>query len=550
MAANREFHFDEEYEKVLNSTFDAFVKGQKPDLSKVRPIVAQSWIRSREYNVPYEKNPDVPILNREQCSDLQRHNRRLITAFHNHVNKIFDVMRASGYYVFLSDKDGWLLDIMTDSVIMSNFEYDPTLRVGASRHEKFVGTNAIGTCLREDAPLTLWGGEHYNYFHKNYSCAGAPIHDKKGNLIGCLSITGGKNAYQDHTLAIAISVALSIESELNSQKESMGSAHPAPRITFDDIIGESPEMIKLKNTAKQVAQTDVPILLWGESGSGKEVFATAIHNSSECSDGPFVPINCGAIPRELIESELFGYEEGAFTGARKGGKAGILETASGGTLFLDEIESMPLDAQVKLLRVLSTNMVVRIGGTTEIPVNFRVISATKQDLFEALDEGTFREDLIYRINTITLRIPPLRDRGGDRKLLAEFFLSKAMEKRNIRRYTVPDEFYELLETYDWRGNVRELHNVIEGIAAMTEEGEVLNLSVVPERIRERQSHEPLRRVETDARTEEEDCIIRALETTKGNIKAAAKNLDMPRSTLYYRIQNSQKLTNYIRKWRP
>lgn len=549
MTGKQSFQFDEAYELTLKKAFQSFIYDEKFDFGKVRPCVYRSWVRSKEYNVAYNVDAKVPIMNDEQRQKLLRDNNHLISVFHKHVKKIYDVVRSSGYYIFISDKDGWLLDIMTDSDLMSNFDYDPSLVVGASRNEKYVGTNAIGTCLAEGKPLTLWGEEHYNFFHKKYSCAGAPIRNGRGEIIGCISITGLKNTYQDHTLGIVISVVNSIENELNHTEDTQETIHKAPPLTFDNIIGECSEMRKLKNVAKQLAQTDVPILLWGESGSGKEVFANAIHNYSNRAEGPFVAVNCGAIPHELIESELFGYEEGAFTGARKGGRAGIMETASGGTLFLDEIESMPLDAQVKLLRVLSTNRVVRIGSVSEIDVDFRVISASKVDLFDEVDKGNFREDLNYRINTITLRIPPLRDRGDDKEILANYFLKNAMDKRGITDYKIPKTFYDLLDSYDWRGNVRELSNVIEGIAAMTNEGELLNMAVLPERIRDRQNVRRTYGMQAQIKLTEEDYIMKEIENVKGNIKAAANNMGIPRSTLYYKINNSSRLCDYMKKWK-
>lgn len=225
---------------------------------------------------------------------------------------------------------------------------------------------------------------------------------------------------------------------------------------FSDIIGSTPQIMRSIRFAKQAALTDFAIVLNGESGSGKDVFAQAIHNTSPRRNGPFVALNCGAIAADLVESELFGYEEGSFTGADRSGKIGMLEKASGGTLFLDEVESMPLAVQSKLLRVLSGGSLHRVGSTAEIPVDLRVISASKVDLRKAAERGEFREDLFYRISVVSLPIPPLRDRKEDVPLLARNFLDRI----GRRSTAVSPEAMAALCAYNWPGNVRELENVL------------------------------------------------------------------------------------------
>lgn len=233
-------------------------------------------------------------------------------------------------------------------------------------------------------------------------------------------------------------------------------ARPECSMEFSDIIGSTPQIMRSIRFAKQAALTDFAIVLNGESGSGKDVFAQAIHNTSPRRNGPFVALNCGAIAADLVESELFGYEEGAFTGADRSGKIGMLEKASGGTLFLDEVESMPLAVQSKLLRVLSGGSLHRVGSTAEIPVDLRVISASKVDLRKAAERGEFREDLFYRISVVSLPIPPLRDRKEDVPLLARNFLDRI----GRRSTAVSPEAMAALCAYNWPGNVRELENVL------------------------------------------------------------------------------------------
>jgi sigma-54 dependent transcriptional regulator, acetoin dehydrogenase operon transcriptional activator AcoR len=232
-------------------------------------------------------------------------------------------------------------------------------------------------------------------------------------------------------------------------------------ITFEDIHGNSPALSKLIERAKVVSAGRSTVLLRGESGTGKELFARAIHQASPFRDGPFQAINCSAIPELLLESELFGYDEGAFTGARKGGKPGKFELADGGTLFLDEIGDMPLSLQAKLLRVLESSVLERVGGTTEFRFNVRVIAATNQDLEMMLNQGKFRDDLYYRLNVIPLYIPSLQERRDDITFLAMHFLEKYCFLLGKQISSLHEDVEKMLINYSWPGNVRELENVIE-----------------------------------------------------------------------------------------
>lgn len=220
------------------------------------------------------------------------------------------------------------------------------------------------------------------------------------------------------------------------------------------------------------AQTPSNVLITGESGTGKELFAQAIHNASDRRNGPFVAINCGALPKSLIESELFGYEGGTFTGARREGCAGKFELANGGTIFLDEIGDMPFDVQVALLRVLQSHEVSRLGSSKTIKVDVRVISATNKDLLAAIDNNQFRSDLYYRLNVFGIAIPPLRERAGDVRLLADYFLQKYTSFSGHCLSGFTEAAYALLEEYEWRGNIRELENAVERAVYLTSEGRI------------------------------------------------------------------------------
>jgi PAS domain S-box-containing protein len=254
------------------------------------------------------------------------------------------------------------------------------------------------------------------------------------------------------------------------------------RLEFEHIKGISKKLAEVKKQAAKVAQGSSTVLIRGESGTGKELFARAIHHAGPRRDKPFVIVNCGAIPETLLESELFGYEEGAFTGARKGGRAGKFELADGGTIFLDEIGDLPLHLQVKLLHVLQRRQVERVGGNKVISVNVRVIAATNRNLEEMCARGEFREDLYYRLNVIPLEIPPLRERREDIEILMEHFLSKycTLLKKNILGFS--QDVKQAFINYHWPGNVRELENAVE-YAVNMEAGEVITLDSVPARIR-------------------------------------------------------------------
>ena len=230
---------------------------------------------------------------------------------------------------------------------------------------------------------------------------------------------------------------------------------------INDIIGNSPLMQRMKMEAERIARNESNVLILGESGTGKEMIAQSIHNASPVSNGPFVAINCAALPNNLVESELFGYERGAFTGANKEGRPGKFELADGGTIFLDEIGDMPLDVQATLLRVIQTKEVIRIGGNSPKKINIRIIAATNQDLLKAVEEKTFREDLYYRLNVFSIYAPPLRARGQeDIRLLADYFVETYNRNKN-RSIRIQDNVYDILQNYHWPGNVRQLENAME-----------------------------------------------------------------------------------------
>ncbi|KKM12166.1 transcriptional regulator [Clostridiales bacterium PH28_bin88] len=312
-------------------------------------------------------------------------------------------------------------------------------------------------------------------------------------------------------------------------------------LTFDDIIGASKTIIEVKAKAKKIAGSNSTVLIVGESGTGKEVFARAIHAASPHGHKPFIAINCGAIPEHLLESELFGYEEGAFTGARRGGKPGKFELADGGTIFLDEIGNMSLYLQAKLLRVLQERQIERVGGTQVVPVDIRVVAATNSDLQDMVQKGLFREDLFYRLSVIPLVVPPLRERREDIPLLLGHYMRRFAKLlgKDIQGFT--KEALRACTGYLWPGNVRELVNAVE-YAINLEESQLITLESLPPRLREgvkRRSAAPQpTRIPTLDELEKE-AISRALEEfgwSEEGKNRAAEALGISRATIYRKIQ--------------
>ncbi len=302
---------------------------------------------------------------------------------------------------------------------------------------------------------------------------------------------------------------------------------------FENMVGESAPMKEVYKTAEKVAISDAPVLILGETGTGKEELAKAIHFNSHRSGEPFIPVNCGSIPEKLMESELFGHEKGAFTGADRR-HIGSFEQADGGTIFLDEIAELPLNVQVKLLRVLQEHEIMRVGGEERMELNIRVIAATNQDVTRLVEDGIFREDLYYRLNVVSITMPPLRERNGDIDLLAEHFLNEFDQSKRLR---ISDEVYELFRNYNFPGNVRELRNAIQRAVVMSD-GEEITVQDLPAQMRGKRESEPsnLNLSDMTLNELERKAIVQALRQTNGNQTQAAKRLGIPRHVLIYRLK--------------
>ena len=681
-----------EYQELVHRKWENFINFIDDDYSMIRPEVLSSWIRSRDAGVNPHKLINT-LLSPEALSIKLNLNAELMSICRPYMERIYNIVKGSGAYILLSDREGYILDVIGDPDIVYQGESYSLLVAGACRSESMAGTNAVGTTLYLNTPVQFWGEEHYIEWHKAYACAGAPFYDASDNLLGSITVTCKISYAHSHTLGMVSCAADSITREvklkaamaklelLNSQRNMMIEnmtagvfllsptgrisqvntvalgmlgftyantlgkqffdivsidyltnsecrqnflskecynlevnlstfAHPAQskkfnlsinhiknsaneligilvrinkpemiqklvkriegyhaKYSFHDIIGESEAMLRLKNACMKAARSDSNVLILGESGTGKELIAQAIHNASPVSNGPFVAINCASIPNNLVESELFGYERGAFTGANKEGRPGKFELADGGTIFLDEIGDMPLDVQATLLRVIQTREVTRIGSNSPRPVNIRIIAATNQNLNKAIQDKTFRGDLYYRLNVFTIQPPALRDRGpGDIKLLADFFVNNYNRNKGTNFEILPN-VYPYLQSYRWPGNVRQLENVMERAINLTDEGYIGTehlpdyiLNNVPPAQEYPQAYAQLQpqsfsySPSTDSESSpqafaaddkiermpsredsEKSLIISALIRTNGRITDTAELLSMNRRTLYRRM---------------
>jgi len=312
--------------------------------------------------------------------------------------------------------------------------------------------------------------------------------------------------------------------------------------SLDSFVGSSPGMRAVDETVRRVADTDVDVLILGETGTGKELVARAIHDLGRRASGPFVPVDGGAIPENLLESELFGYERGAFTGAERR-RTGLLEAASGGTFFLDEVGDLPLVLQAKLLRVLQERRLRRVGGNDEVPIDVRIVAATSLDLDAMVRERTFREDLYYRINVVRIDLPPLRERGDDLGLLAEYFVERCSREMGRPIPAISADAYSILRRYHWPGNVRELQNIIRRAMALSQ-GTKIGADDFPVAL---VAAADARRGDAgrgffEIRSEylarfEREYLISLLERHQGNVKESAREARLPRGTLYRLLKN-------------
>ncbi|MDR5587577.1 MULTISPECIES: sigma-54-dependent Fis family transcriptional regulator [Clostridium] len=637
----------ENYMNFINNAWKKFIATGEVD-SKVRSEIAESWIRCRKYGV--DPNNGKGNVKHPEIDKLIKSNIELISVARPIMESIYSMVSGSGFALFLSDKDGYLLEIIGDQDIMERVNELNFLK-GELWTENIVGTNAIGTALYLNKPVQTIGAEHYGINQHSWTCSASPIHDEDGNLIGCINMSGNYYNAHSHTMGIVTAAAQSIQKQmaltisykllnvtfdsisegmivinenmkvkrvngraldilnisleeamkmnidkflngvhfhklLKEQNKSLNNIEWDFHINdsvvkcvinvvplnisgknngmvitftevkrvhklvnkfvgykaqykFDDIMTTNKDMKKMIAFAKKAAVSDCNILIQGESGTGKELIAQSIHNYSERDKGPFVAVNCASIPRELVESELFGYEKGAFTGASKEGHPGKFELADGGTIFLDEIGELPLDTQSKLLRVLDNGKIIRVGGNYEKQLNVRVIGATNRILKNEINKQNFREDLYYRLSVMEIKTIPLRDRIDDINVLINYFIEKLNLKNKDKITKINDYYVDELKKYNWPGNIRELRNVVERDYYLSDDEliSINNMNYV----------EANKNLEEEKFTEEDikilpldylerNAIKDAIKKCNGNIQMASKLLNIGRATLYRKIK--------------
>ena len=548
--------------------------------SLYKNIIERSHRRSEEYGVEKDRIISKKIIKGTEIQENIEKNKLLINAAIEDMNTLYSFLKDTGFVIILTDKDGCILRVIGDKHILDEGQ-NMDMIVGAYMNEESIGSNAMGTAIKENIPVQITAKEHFITAYHKWTCSAAPIHNEKGRIIGTLNLTGESKNVHPHSLGLVVAAVKSIENKLriNSTEIKMIEAYEyinavidsvkdgiyvvgrdgrvktinkaalalfgvredfilnkrvddilpnwevimktlekgnvyedeeanlkgnikgtfhlsvtpifdekvmigivvtfkeleniltlvkhysgySARYTFDDIVGESKAIKEVIEFSKAISKSPSTVLINGESGTGKELMAQSIHNESDRAHNSFIAVNCGAIPNNLIESELFGYAEGAFTGAKKSGCPGKFELANKGTLFLDEIGEMPLHMQVKLLRVLQENVVTRVGASEAIDIDVRIIAATNKNLKEEVKKGSFREDLFYRLNVIPIIVPSLRERKEDIPILLRYYLRNKAIKLNKHIPKVSESLKESMLDYDWPGNIRELENFIENV---------------------------------------------------------------------------------------
>ncbi len=624
-----------------------FLAGESLPDGLLPEVISRSWRRCVDRRVSVERQArEIPVVSTGALPGFRERSRRLIIHSEPVMEQLHEQISGTSSVVVLTDATGVVLHSVGDTDFVEKAQ-QVSLQPGGIWTEEANGTNAIGTALVEQVPVSVHSNEHFIAINQFLTCSAAPIFDPKGRMLGVLDVSSDSATYQRHTMALVRMSAQMIENQFfahecndeilihfhlrpefigtlyegiavfsldgrfvagnrsalvqlglnryDAEKRDISSIFdltlaglfeqarilPQPvirlrlrsgvelfgRVKFGASVSlithlpfrkpeatgrvsgtetasgslvaldlGDPTMGAAIHKAKKIIGHDIPLMIEGESGSGKEMFAHAFHADGPRCKGPFVALNCAAIPEGLIESELFGYHEGAFTGARRTGSIGKIRQADGGTLFLDEIGDMPLALQARLLRVLEDRTVTPLGGNKSLPVDIKIICATNRRLRDEVAAGRFREDLYYRLNGLLITLPPLRARA-DRLPLAVSILRTLARGDDIVGFT--PFVISLFSRHDWPGNIRQLTNVIRTAMALRENETAISVEHLPEDFLEQVGEQAtecrrLQAREGAGRLEEfEAAMIRdVLRGCDGNVSAAARKLGVSRSTLY------------------
>jgi transcriptional regulator of acetoin/glycerol metabolism len=510
----------------------------------VTASVVTSWRRCRTKGLTREDAADEAPLPEPLLRERLTRNRLWLADAEPVLERLATQLAGSSSVLALVDAQGVLLKTQGDAASLA--AAGPWRLVpGWSWSEAARGTNAIGTALLEGRPLAIHGAEHYHEALLGISGAAAPIFRPDGEIAGAFAITGNWRGPQPYLLALAQMAALMVENRMLAAWPST----PAPRGnvgpgTLADLVGSDVAIEAAARRAQRIVGKDIPLLIEGDTGTGKEVFARAFHLSGPRAGQPFVAVNCAAIPEGLIESELFGYAESAFTGARRKGSPGKIVQAHGGTLFLDEVGDMPLSLQARLLRVLQEREVTPLGACQVLAVDIALVCATNRKLLQAVEQGRFREDLYYRINGLRVSLPPLKERSDLGQLVAALLAGEGAPARTV----VAPRVLECFRRHAWPGNVRQLKSVLRIALAHMEGEQVLDLIHLPEDYLDPLGPPPRRNslpaadlpvqpaLADDSLAEIECTLMRhVLDECHGNVSAASRRLGISRNTLYRKL---------------
>ena len=499
----------------------------------VREHIESTLMRCRSMGIN-SKIEKAPVLTQKKPGYLkQPHIKRIrdksIDSLHNfkYLENFFE------YVITITDEKGTIIHIDGyENFLQEVKDYGVTL--GGCWNESCMGNNAMGTALKIQKPIFFIGDEHIVEIAHQYACAAAPFYNIDSNsLLGCVNISCREKDFHITLMLAVMAISESIQQRIahTSRKfyDSISLKENQPSEingkTKEEFVNTSQPMRAVFSKARRAALFDSTKMILGETGVGKEVLAKFIHNNSPRANKPFVAVNCGAIPRELVECELFGYNAGSFTGAKRDGNTGKFELANGGTIFLDEIGEMAYDTQATLLRIIEDKKVIRLGASYPIPLDVQIITSTNRDLKRMVKEKKFREDLFYRLKVAQFFIPPLRERREAIPNLTRYLLDKIANRFGMPIKTVSDSAMNSLIGHHWPGNIRELEHILEEAYIFSKET-MIDIDDL---------NEDIFMSQFDSNLHEKDRIIAEIERCNGNMTKVAATLNIARVTLYRKM---------------